>query len=191
VGASLGVDVNRNGKAPGCNILFVGRDWQRKGGQVLVEAFRNIKNRIKEAQLTIIGCSPEVAQDGVTVLGPLDKSVLQQRRAVEDAYRKADVLCVPSDFEPFGICFVEAQFYGVIPVTFFGEGRAEAIQDGVTGVLVREKTAEALGESIVELFGDEQRIRQMSLAGEKFARENFTWDGVAGKILNVMEEQCC
>jgi hypothetical protein len=49
VGASLGVDVNRNGKAPGCNILFVGRDWQRKGGQVLVEAFRNIKNRIKEA----------------------------------------------------------------------------------------------------------------------------------------------
>ncbi len=187
VGASLSGDVNRNEKESGCNILFVGRNWQRKGGPLLVEAFKRIRNSVEKAQLTVIGCAPEVLEDGVTVLGPLNNSIPQQSRMIEDAYRNADVLCVPSEFEPFGICFAEAQFYGVVPVTFAGEGRAEAIKDGVTGVLVRERTADALSQVLMNLLDDGENVKRMSLAGQSFARENFTYETVVEKMLKVME----
>ena len=106
---------------------------------------------------------------------------------IEKAYRNTDVLCVPSEFEPFGICFAEAQFYGAVPVTFAGEGRLEAIKNNVTGVLVEDRTPESLGQVLIELLGDPEKIKRMSADGQKFARENFTYKTLVEKMLKVME----
>ena len=189
-GASLPMDLGIEEKQPNYNILFVGRNWQRKGGPILVQVFEMVKQKFPQAKLTIIGCRPSLSTDGVEVLGYLDKTDADQSHAIEQAYSNATILCVPSFFDPFGMVWMESQFKGVVPVTFAGEGRAEAVRDGVTGVLVKERTAEALSEVIIDLLGDTDRIRRMSLAGQKFVRENFTWDKVARKMLDVMERQC-
>ena len=107
---------------------------------------------------------------------------------MDEAYLNATILCVPSLFDPFGMCWLEAQYCGVIPITFTGEGRSEAIKDGVTGILVKERSSEALSEIILDLFDNPGRIRKMSMTAYTFAKNNFSWDHVADKIINVIKK---
>ncbi len=170
------------------DILFIGRDWVRKGGPMLVEALSLVRMKFEDATLTVIGCHPRLRDENVRVLGALDKKVESQRRKIESALANAGVLCVPSVFEPYGICFLEAQLYRVPPITYIGEGRDDAIKDGVTGILLRERTPEALSEAIVELFSNPEKARKMGEAGHEYVTSNLTWDHVAHRVLSVMED---
>ena len=187
-GASVSLDVDMEDKRPNHNILFVGRDWERKGGPLLLEVFKRVKKHIPSAKLTIIGCSPVISESNVEVLGCLDKNNPNQKCIMDEAYLNATILCVPSLFDPFGMCWLEAQYCGVIPITFTGEGRSEAIKDGVTGILVKERSSEALSEIILDLFDNPGRIRKMSMTAYTFAKNNFSWDHVADKIINVIKK---
>ncbi len=169
------------------NILFVGRDWKRKGGDILVKAFHEVRKHIKDATLTIIGCSPPVSDPNIKVLGRLNKETVSEYRAIRQAFCKASVFCVPSLFEPFGICFLESQLYGVPVVTFEGQGRADAVKDGVTGMLIKEKSAEALSQALIKLLVDTELAHRMGSAGRDFVVNNYTWDHVAERILDRME----
>lgn len=187
LGASVSGDVDIDSKRPNFNILFMGRDWQVKGGQMALEAFKRVNERIPESRLTIIGCLPTISHPNVKVLGRLDKEHPRQMRTMADAFRNATVLCVPSAFDAFGFCYLEAQYYGVVPVTLTGQGRSESVRDGLTGVLVAERSPEALSEAILELLHNPDKTREMSIAGYKFCREHYMWDRVAEKIVRVVE----
>jgi glycosyltransferase involved in cell wall biosynthesis len=189
VGVSLPLNTLPRKKAESHNILFIGRDWVRKGGPMLVEALSLVRRKFDDATLTVIGCSPHVRDSSVEVLGTLNKKVESQRRRIESALANAGVLCVPSVFEPYGICFLEAQVYRVPPITYIGEGRDDAIKDGVTGILLRERTPEALSGAIIELFSDPDKARKMGEAGHEYVTNNLTWDHVAGRVLNVIKSQ--
>ncbi|MHC4396280.1 MAG: glycosyltransferase family 4 protein [Planctomycetota bacterium] len=170
----------------GHKILFIGRDWERKGGPMLLDAFLRVKKKMRDASLTIIGCSPRISASDVNVLGQIDKSNEQGRQIFEDAFSKASVLCVPSLFEPFGICFLEAQLHEMPVITFMGEGRCDAIQDGKTGVLVKDRSAKALTDVLLEVLTDPEKSARMGKSGREFIMQNFTWDHIASKILNVI-----
>lgn len=169
------------------NILFVGRDWKRKGGDILVESFHEVRKHIKDATLTIIGCTPQVSDPNIKVLGRLNKSVASDYEAIRQAFCKASVFCVPSLFEPFGICFLESQLYGVPVVTFRGQGRGDAIDDGVTGMLIKEKSVDALSQALMKLLVDTELACRMGSAGRDYVMNNHTWDHVAKRILNRIE----
>jgi glycosyltransferase involved in cell wall biosynthesis len=168
------------------NIIFIGRDWHRKGGPLLLDAFFKIKKEIRDATLTIVGCTPRVIDSSIKVLGPLDKTNEEENRIFQEALSNASVLCVPSIFEPFGIVFLEAQLYKIPVVTFWGQGRMDAIIDGETGILVKDRNSDALSESLLELLTNPQKADRMGNAGYDFVLQNFTWDRVAHKILSVM-----
>jgi len=187
-GASVSGDFDINDKKPNFNILFIGRDWERKGGPILIDAFKRVIEHIPESKLKIIGCSPKISHPNVEVLGHLDKTESRQERTITEAFLNATVLCVPSHFEPFGLCFLEAQYYGVVPVTFSGEGRGEAIRNGVTGVLLEERSPEALSEAILMLLNNPDETCKMSIRGYNFCRKNCTWECVAEKTLRVIEK---
>lgn len=188
VGASVSPDTYIDAEKKDSNILFLGRDWHRKGGPTLLEAFRLVKQKVKSANLTIVGCSPKIDDKAVSVLGQLDKNHKSQRRLLMQALSRAAVLCVPSLFEPYGICFLEAHLFGIPPVTFRGQGRGEAIKNGVTGILVDSYSTTALSEALLELLLDPDKASRMGRAGREFARANFTWERVAEKILNIIQQ---
>jgi len=189
VGVSLPVQPLPKRKAESHNIIFIGRHWDHKGGPMLVEALSLVRKKFKDATLTVIGCSPGIKEENVQVLGTLDKKVVSEMETIERALANAAVLCVPSIFEAFGICFLEAQLYGIPPITFAGEGREDAIKDGLTGILLKDRTAEALSEAIIDLFADPDKAQKMGRAGHDFVTNNLTWDHVAARVLSVIEGQ--
>lgn len=187
-GASLATTKFDYQSSKGNNILFIGRDWHRKGGGLLIDAFRKVRKEVNDCKLTIIGCSPDIKCDGVEVLGFLDKTNPIQARRIAEAYCDASICCVPSFHEPFGLWCLEAQYYGAVPVTFTGQGRAEAVMNGKTGVLIHERSAEALAKVLIEVLTNPSQLAAMREAGRQHVLNNYTWDRVAQKILNIIYE---
>ena len=88
--------------------------------------------------------------------------------ALADAYRRAWVFCLPSDYEGFGIPYAEALASGTPVVATPNVGARYVLDDGRAGVIVGLPD---LGRTLVELLGDGARRDRMRVAGLARARE--------------------
>lgn len=169
-------------------ILFVGREFERKGGPVLLEAFRRVRAELPDARLLIAG--PErldVADAGVVHLGYLRKSDPAESRRLREAYAEADVFCLPTRHEPFGIAVLEAMFAGLPVVATDVWAIPEMVEEGVTGHTVPRDDPTSLAARLLPLLRDRALARRMGAAGRARAESHFTWSRVARDMLRVME----
>ena len=171
-------------------ILFVGKEFERKGGDVLLAAFRRVRERLADARLTIIG-PPELRVDdpGVTPLGFLRKDDPDSLRVLTEAYANADVFCLPTRYEPFGIVVLAAMFHGLPCVATRDWSIPEMIRDGETGYTVPVGDDAMLADRLTSLLSDPARARAMGNAGLAHARERFTWPNVAQRITREMQRR--
>ncbi len=157
-------------------ILFVGLDWQRKGGPMLLEAFRQVRAVHPDARLMIVGTGPTQPEPNVEVLGevPVDQ--------VSALYERATVFCMPTQREPFGIVFVEAMTHG-LPVVATNVGALpDMVENGVNGFLVDPWDAAALAQRLITLLGEPETCRAMGARGRVLARERYNWDAVGQRL---------
>jgi glycosyltransferase involved in cell wall biosynthesis len=169
-------------------VLFVGRAFERKGGDVILAAFARVRAELPAARLLIVGPSDlRLDQPGVTCLGFLDKQTPAGWQALCDAYASADVFCLPTRFEPFGIAFLEAMFFGVPCVGPDEWAVPEMIRDGVTGHLATPGDERAFADRLVTLLRDPGAAARMGTEGRRLARESFTWPASIDRMLMVFE----
>lgn len=167
------------------SILFVGRQFGRKGGDLLLQAFRKVHELIPEATLTIVGPRDlKIDQPGVQNLGLLNKDDDQQRAVLENLYRTSRVFCMPSRFDCFPISFLEAMAFGIPCIGTNIAGVPEIIDDGVTGLLVPPEDPDLLAMRLLELLADPRRAERLGLAGRLRLEDRFTWDRVVAGILD-------
>ncbi len=178
----IGISFNPRGP-----ILFVGIDWERKGGPLLLEAFRKLRESDSAAELMIIGCDPKISMDGVHVLGFLDKSFAAQREKLFDAYRNASCFCLPSVFDPFPIVLLEAASVGLPCVSIDNGSRREAIIDGQTGLLCSSASPDELCAKLAMILQDPEGSRLMGTKAKERAAGLFTWDHVITRILEIVD----
>lgn len=152
------------------NILFVGLDWNRKGGPVLAEAFKTIVATYPDATLTIVGCNPRLNLPNTRVLGKVDIS------KVMNYYNEASIFCLPTTLEPFGIVFLEAMAHK-LPVVATNIGAIpDFIHDGKNGYLVDPNNAELLSEALMKLLGSEEKCGSFGEYGHRIFSEQYTWE---------------
>ncbi len=168
-------------------VLFVGLDWERKGGPELVEAFTQLLARIPDARLRIVGASPKIEHPQIEVFGKVSLDRVKQ------LITQATVLCLPSRFEPFGIAVLEA-FALKIPVVVTRVGALEhLVFDVKTGRVVPPGDISALASALADLLSDPEKCRLYGETGHRFALENFTWEAVGKKlrtaIMPLLEER--
>ncbi len=172
-----------HGPYDGQIILFVGSEFERKGGPLILDAFRRVRARMPGARLRIVGCEPQIAEPGVEVVGRIRKDVPGGLGRLLRHYSEASVFCIMSSFEPFGIVVIEAQNCRVpcvLPARF---AFPEMIVDGVTGRLVTQYDSEMLARALVELLGNARLLEEMGRAGHAFVRRQYTWTGAAARML--------
>ncbi len=161
------------------NILFVGIDWDRKGGPELAAAFARVRAVLPDATLTIVGCTPArdggLAGPGVEILGRLPPAETARH------FHAASVFCMPSRLEPFGIVFVEALHFA-LPIVATSVGDiGDIVRPGVNGAMVPPGDPDALAAALIGVLRDPlacQRCGQASLA----LAGDETWDGVARRM---------
>jgi starch synthase len=170
--------------APGApTVLFVGRDFRRKGGDVLLEAFRFVRTRVPDARLVVAGTDEAQREPGVEVLG-----TIRGREALARLYEHATVFCLPSRFEPYGLVLLEAMAHGLPCVATRGDAFPEIVEDGRTGLLVPHDDASALGGALVGLLEDHERAHALGAAGRRRVEETLNWDAVARRMAPALEQ---
>lgn len=163
-------------------ILFVGIEFERKGGPLLVEAFQQLRLRHPDARLRIVGCTPAIDVPGVEVIGHVSKDAPGGMDRLLQLYSEAAVFCIMSAFEPFGIVLLEAQNSYVPCVAPARFAFPEMIVDGVAGRLVPDASPATLAGILGEMLDDPGRLALMGSAGHARVRAEWTWEAAATRI---------
>lgn len=171
-------------------ILFVGIDWERKNGPLLVEAFHLVKKVFPDVTLSIVGCSPQLSDDRINVFGYLDRRLPAQAKLLADLFARATCFCLPSVFDPFPIAVLEAASAELPSVVIDSGSRREAVVDGKTGIVVPEPTIESLAEGLIRAIRDPENNRAMGRAARERAAMKFTWDNVVKRITDSIATGC-
>lgn len=163
-------------------VLFIGNDFIRKGGEVLLEAFARVRSTISDARLVLVGTRPSITpQPGVEVLGRV-----HARARIADLYHDAAVFAVPSFFDPFPLVLLEAMAFGVPVVTTRQTGTPEMVTDE-TGVLVGTGDAAALADALLDSLQHPAAAEARASAARRDVERRFTWDAVVDRMAPVLE----
>lgn len=165
-------------------ILFIGNDFVRKGGIVLLEAFRQVREVLPNARLRLVGVDPGLPeQPGVEVLGRI-----ADRTRIAALYADADVFAVPSFFDPFPLVALEAMSFGLPVVASRQMGTPEMIEDGTTGRLVEPGDSNALAAALLQLLLDPEPAAKIGVAARRDIEQRFTWDAVVSRMAPVLDD---
>lgn len=126
--------------------LFVGRDFDRKNGPMVVDAFRIVHAKYPGTQLLLIGHP----KNGETIVseGVLHRHFVPREELLKEIYPRADVFVLPSRAEGFGLVFLEAMSFGIPSIAVDAWAMPEIIQDGVNGFLIRPNSIDDLVEKM-------------------------------------------
>lgn len=184
----------------GPTVLGVGVNKARKGFHVLLEAMAQVRQAVSDAQTVIIGDTSDQAYAAelrrLVAAHGLGESAHILGRVPEETllgwYHAADVFALPAlnvggKFEGFGLAYLEASAAGLPVIGTTGCGAEDAIDDGVTGLLVPQNDPHALAEAITRLLRDPGLRAQFGAAGRVKAQAN-TWDHVAARVRETYNE---
>jgi glycosyltransferase involved in cell wall biosynthesis len=156
------------------HILFVGRLSEEKGVLELAAAARDLP--------LVVAGSGHLASRIPGVVGPVPP------RDLGGFYDRAAVVAVPSRREGYGLVAREAMAHGRPVVASAVGGLPEAVEDGVTGVLVPPQDVPALGRALEELLGDVERRARLGAAARAHAVEHFSRDVEADSLVALYTE---
>jgi glycosyltransferase involved in cell wall biosynthesis len=182
-----------NGRGP--RLLFVGNLVANKGVATVLEAFARLAGEHPGLTLTIAGSADaEIAAElrGRAARGGVGERVellgFVEHEDLPALYRSADVFAAPSRFEGgLGLVYLEAMACGLPVVATAAGGAAEAIEDGVTGLLLERGEVEETTAAIGTLLADPGRRSAMGAAGRERVRANFTQARYAAKVSSAYE----
>lgn len=162
---------NRAREPGALRIIFVGNLIPRKGLHILLDALTRLP--VDTWQLVIVG-NPNVDARYVRKIRARNLKNVEWVGVLEDdalarVLAQSQLLVVPSEYEGYGIVYLEAMSFGVPAIATTAGAAREIVTDGVNGFLIVPNDATTLAARIERLAHDREQLAQMSLA----ARERF------------------
>jgi glycosyltransferase involved in cell wall biosynthesis len=173
-------------------VLFVGRLVAQKGVDLLLRAFGVLLRHCPEARLVIVGDGDlELYLRRVAhYLGFPHRVTFvpwQTGSALVELFQKAQVVVMPSYYEPFGIVALEAMACGRPVIASRVGGLPEIIQNGIQGYMTPSGNYLQLAQRIAGLMLNPERRRRMGQVARIRATQ-FSWDMVGRAILSKYEQ---
>lgn len=182
-------------------LLFVGRLEWRKGIGTLISATNLLRNEVENFQVIIVGgkiygkqknfkdfkeyqrllkkTKEEKVQDLIRFVGRVDNGQLPL------FYSAANVLVVPSYYEPFGLVALEGMACHVPVVASRVGGLQTTIQDGITGLLFQPRNPLDLKEKVLKIFRSKELAKSLTENAYNKVRQDFSWKEISLKIEEV------
>ncbi|KPK19721.1 MAG: glycosyl transferase family 1 [Nitrospira bacterium SG8_3] len=191
-------------------VLFLGRITRQKGIIHFINAIRYLDPQIQAVLCAGAPDTPEIAKEieaSVAEIRKVRENVIWIHKMVTrqesiELYSHAAVFCCPSIYEPFGLINLEAMACETPVVASAVGGINEVVVPGETGELVPfesissknpeparpEEFARSLAQAMNRLMADKGLRLKMGKQGRKRVRDNFAWDKVAFKLMEVYKE---
>lgn len=185
VGGGINLDKTKidYSKKEGNKFLFVGRDFIRKGGPLVYQAFCLLHKKRPEMELLVAGPKenpyPDNTNPNYHFYGDCDYNT------TANLFNMADVFVMPSKFEAYGLVFVEALTFGLPCIGRDAYEMPYIIKDGATGLLLKEETPEQLAHLMEQSITNTFLTKNVQANKDKYQAE-YSWDKVAERIDNIM-----
>ena len=175
-------------------VILPSRMLTEKGVYEFVEAAKIVNNSKKMARFVLVGDIDQfnpssVSQDELSAWENM--GVVEGLGFCDDMHSVlsiATIITLPSYREGFPKAIIEAAACGRAVVTTDVPGCRDAIEDGVTGLLVPVRDAKALAKAIISLLDDRERCAEMGRAGRRRAEQLFDVNFVVEKHMEIYHE---
>lgn len=175
------------------HILFVGRLVPHKHVDHLLEVVNNIKDKIPDIKLTIVGKGVEKdnlveyikehnLEEHVEFMCDLENDELTYQMKI------ANMLVLPSTREGFGMVLSEANACHTPTVAYASGGVVEVVEDGVSGYLIEPENKEQLQEKILYILKNKDVECELSQKGRMHVEAKFDWDSIVNDYIKLAYE---
>jgi glycosyltransferase involved in cell wall biosynthesis len=173
-----------------CELLFVGVDWDRKGGDVAVETARLLNDAGIETALRVVGPSKKVAFPRfVEPLGFINKNSEEGVQRLVTLFQSADFFILPTKAEAAGIVFSEASSYGLPTLTYATGGVPDYVRHGVNGFCFAPGTpASVFADKIRELLSNPDEYEAISARAFREYEERLNWKTSVQKLIQICRQ---
>jgi glycosyltransferase involved in cell wall biosynthesis len=177
-------------------ILYSGRFVDRKGIRELIQAIPQVLDQAPDVRFLLAGgygTATEIESAW------LDDALRPYRSQIEftgwltpdkvaECYRRADILVMPSWYEPFGMVILEGMLHGLpVAATSVG-GPADILEHEKTALLFSPKSVQELTSTILRFVKDPNLRQRIGSAGARCVRRNWLWSEIVEKMRSVYEE---
>lgn len=166
-------------------LLFVGVDWERKGGAIAVDTLNELRQLGVDAHLTIVGCKipSSINFEHITHYRYLNKNNKDESEKLSELFYESDLFLLPTKAECLGIVFCEAASFGLPSVTTNTGGIPSVVIDNKTGiVLANNSSGKDFANRISTLLSEPKRLTQMRKNAKDHYIKSLNWGSWANKV---------
>jgi glycosyltransferase involved in cell wall biosynthesis len=181
------LDLNRNK----CNLLFLGVEWKRKGGDIALQTFRLLKQKRIEPTLHIIGCNPSIdaSEKGLTIIPFLDKHKQADREQLHRILLSTDFLLLPTRAEAAGVVFCEASAYGIPSISTHTGGVPTYVQNYQNGLLLPyEANGYDYADEVLKLYAHTEKVKALRKSSRKRFEDQLNWDAWGRSFQQIISQ---
>jgi len=174
-----------------CHLVFIGVDWDRKGGAIAVAAAMRLSAAGHGVKLHIIGAKPDLLQktDTIIIHGFMNKGTEDGRLEFDRIMRQAAFLFVPTRQDCSPMVFPEANSYGVPVITTMTGGVPDVVQEGINGHLLPiDATADAYADLIWTIWSDQARYDRLRKSSRNRFDQVSNWNSWLSAAAPVIQE---
>jgi glycogen synthase len=179
-------------------ILYSGRLVERKGIRELLAAAPRVLAAVPSARFVLVGGPPPLSGEEVARQWLPDELAGERERIfftgwlspdrVEEWYRAADVLVVPSRYEPFGMVLLEGMLHGLAIVASATGGPAEIVRDEESGLLFPPLDVDKLAHALIRVATSADLRERLGHQGAADVRARWMWPARVRRMRNVYSE---
>lgn len=174
-----------------CNLLFIGTNWENKGGEKAYEIYCWLKNVGLNTSLTIIGCVPTDLTKNIDpqlrIIPRIDKSKEKDSELLKHIFLSTHFLILPTVFDCFGIVFCEASAYGIPALATDVGGVHQVVRNGKNGYLFPAfAPPKDYVQKILQIWNDPKRFEELRLSSRKEFEERLNWNIWEKKMNNLL-----
>ena len=163
----------------GVKLLWIGVDWERKGGLVAYECFLDLLQQGLNVSLVICGCRPHGIEesDRISIIPFLSKNDPEQRAALSQLFLDASFFLFPTMREAAAIVLCEASAHGLPSIARRTGGLASVILEGKNGHLLPESaTGKDFAMKIREVLADKVGYENLVRGSRQLYEDRLNWD---------------
>ncbi|HVB62180.1 MAG TPA: glycosyltransferase family 4 protein [Ktedonobacteraceae bacterium] len=183
---------NARTRSETCRLLFMGVEWQRKGGDIAYQTLLALRAKGTDAELIVCGCTPpaQLVHKHMTVIPFLNKNDPRQQQQLEQLFITAHFLLLPTRADCAPNVFREASAFGLPVITTNTGGVSGIIHEGENGyMLPLSARGDDYAALIARIYGAEEHYTRIVQSSRAAFEQRLNWDAWGRSIHDILVQE--
>lgn len=175
-----------------CKLLFLGVEWERKGGDIAVEVAQNLIDKGIRTRLSIVGVDPpqEVKDlDFVDAYGYIRKSEKKGLELLNNIISESHFLLLPTRADCTPIVYSELNAHGIPVITTNEGGIPSLVTDGINGFMFdKDSSPGVFADAIIDKFTHKEKYIDLSASSFNEYKTRLNWKHSISEFRKILNE---